>query len=124
MAGDSRDVARKVRVPRVLYARLQQAAELYQVEGGVSGIVRRTMRAAESGRVARASNAARATRDGSTVLTVFLPGYLAERLDGMSGGELGGVIAAYLDLPRPAPPRLCVPEIEAGVGYVVAALEG
>lgn len=126
---------RKVRVPVDLYRRLQQAAEAYQVEGGVSGVVRRAFRAIASGRVAGAPNATRATptcgrlvlwgprgRD-STVLTVFLPKHLSIWVDGMTGEELCLGLQAYLDLPRPAPSRPYVDPAEARMGYVVVPME-
>ena len=131
--GDDDMVGRKVRIPRDLYARLQEAAAAYQVEGGVSGVVRRAFRAVESGRVAGAPHAQRATptcgrlvlwgprgRD-STVLTVFLPEHLSTWVDGQTGEELCLGLQAYLDLPRQPPPRLYLESLT--VGCQVVALE-
>lgn len=138
MAGEGEDmVGRKVRIPRELYARLQHAAEAYQVEGGVSGVVRRAFRAVASGRVGladggngvapwqtrqRATHASRP--QASTVLTVFLPPHLSEMLDTLSAPVVCGLIEAYLDLPRPAPQRLWLNPRDLKTPYVVVPMEG
>ena len=98
---------RKVRVPRELYAELTHAQEMYQVPGGVSGIVRRAIRAHVARLDARGCAAVRAytepaTRVGSTVLTVFLPEHLAQWLDGAVGPQVCGVIHEFLRWVRPA----------------------
>ena len=134
--GDDDMVGRKVRIPRDLYARLQEAAAAYQVEGGVSGVVRRAFRAVASGRVGLADGGKgvapwqtrqRATHtrrpQASTVLTVFLPEHLSVWVDGMTGEELCLGLQAYLDKPRPAPKRLYLDPAEEGRSYLVVAME-
>ena len=117
---------RKVRVGRELYLRLQWAAEQYQVAGGVSAVVRRAvrwhLRVRELGRCDWADTEP-AGRDASTVLTVFLEEDQARWLDEAAASVVRGVLAAYLDLPRPAPPAPFRPPVEEGVGYVVAEME-
>jgi hypothetical protein len=127
MCGDS-TIARKVRLPRELYGRLQWAADTYQVEGGVSGIVRRALRWHANRLTAERCVAVRAytepaRRDSSTVLTVFLDASQVRWLDQAEAALVRGVIVAYLDLPRPPPPQLYLDPAETGSGYLVVALE-
>ncbi len=115
-----------LRLPRGLYSRLRRAADAYGVEGGVSEVTRRAIRAAAGGRVGRAENAERPTdaersKTDSTVLTVFLPDHLADFARGLSGQGLCALLAGYLDLPRPPPPPSFETELAEGRDYVVVS---
>lgn len=125
-------IPRKVRIPRGLYGRLSEAANRYQVEGGVSGIVRRALRWHANRLTGERCVSVRAYTEParracgrleSTVLTVFLDGDQARWLDQAEAALVRGVIAAYLDLPRPPPPRLFLDPAEEGSGYLVVAME-
>lgn len=92
----------KIRVDREFYERIQDCAERFRVDGGVSGVFRRAIRRhlrilEERGCVAVNGYAEPATRSGSTVMTVFLTIEMVERLHCMERQQILGIVWDFMN---------------------------